>query len=191
MAIPSHTPMVLTWSGVPPAMRTPALTASAICCRWIWPGMTSFWAETTATSGRSSSSSVSPSALSRLRCGARARPRLIMSLLSCMLSSLSLVRCEKCEAQPRSRHGGRRHAVLLGAAAGWPGVRAEVLASCSRECSGPSGAGSHAARSLWDGCGPYWPCHRICSWFATLRGACFRGVIARERQRFDPKRSFK
>ena len=51
MAMPSHTPMVLTCSGVPPAMRTPALTASAICCRWIWPGMTSFCADTTATSG--------------------------------------------------------------------------------------------------------------------------------------------
>ena len=90
MAMPSHTPMVLTCIGVPPAMRTPALTASATCWRWMWPGMTSFWAETTATSGRSISSSVRPSALSRLRCGARASPRLMASLRSCMLSRFLL-----------------------------------------------------------------------------------------------------
>ncbi len=65
---------------------------------------------------------------------------------------------------------------------------AEVLASCSRESSGPSGAGSHAARSLWDGCGPYWPCHRICSVVSTLRGPCFRLVTACERYRFHHER---
>ena len=92
MAMPSHTPMVLTCSGVPPAMRTPALTASAICWRWRWPGMTSFWAETTATSGRSSSSSVRPSAFRRLLWGARARPRFMASLRSCMFFSAFLLR---------------------------------------------------------------------------------------------------
>ena len=68
-------------------MRTPAFTASAMVCRCIWPGMTSFCAEMTATRGRSSSSSVRPSAFRRLRCGARASPFLMASLRSCIGST--------------------------------------------------------------------------------------------------------
>ena len=56
MAMPSQTPMAGMRMGVPPAMRTPALTASAILSRWAWPGTISLWAETTPISGRSSSS---------------------------------------------------------------------------------------------------------------------------------------
>ena len=38
MAIPSHTPIAGTIIGVPPAMRTPAFTASVILSRCMWPG---------------------------------------------------------------------------------------------------------------------------------------------------------
>ncbi len=38
MAMPSHTPMAGIRMGVPPAIRTPALTASAILSRFMWPG---------------------------------------------------------------------------------------------------------------------------------------------------------
>ena len=38
MAMPSHTPMAGIRMGVPPAISTPALTASAILSRFIWPG---------------------------------------------------------------------------------------------------------------------------------------------------------
>ena len=38
IAMPSQTPMAGMKMGVPPAMRTPALTASAILSRWAWPG---------------------------------------------------------------------------------------------------------------------------------------------------------
>ena len=37
----SQTAIVLTSKGVPPASRTPALTASAMVCKWICPGTTS------------------------------------------------------------------------------------------------------------------------------------------------------
>ena len=60
MAMPSQTPMAGTMIGVPPAMRTPALTASVILSRCMCPGTISLCAETTATSGRASSSSVYP-----------------------------------------------------------------------------------------------------------------------------------
>ena len=116
MAMPSHTPMVLICSGVPPAMRTPAFTASAICWRWRCPGITSFCAETTATSGRSSSSSVRPSALSRLRCGARASPFFTASLLSSIhprfplrrRAAKRLVKFRKCEVMAWVRRLLRR-----------------------------------------------------------------------------------
>ena len=58
MAMPSHTPMAGIRMGVPPAISTPALTASAILSRFIWPGTISLYAETTPISGRSSSSLV-------------------------------------------------------------------------------------------------------------------------------------
>ena len=38
MAMPSHTAMAGNSTGVPPAARTPALTASAILSRFMWPG---------------------------------------------------------------------------------------------------------------------------------------------------------
>ena len=38
MAMPSHTAMAGNMTGVPPAMRTPALTASAILSRCMCPG---------------------------------------------------------------------------------------------------------------------------------------------------------
>ena len=58
MAMPSHTPMAGTRTGVPPAMRTPSFTAWASLSRWEWPGTISLKALTTPMSGRSSSSSV-------------------------------------------------------------------------------------------------------------------------------------
>ena len=38
MAMPSQTPMAGMRMGVPPAIWTPALTASAILSRFMWPG---------------------------------------------------------------------------------------------------------------------------------------------------------
>ena len=38
MAMPSQTAMAGNSTGVPPAARMPALTASAILSRFIWPG---------------------------------------------------------------------------------------------------------------------------------------------------------
>ena len=78
--MPSQTPMVEISSGVPPAMRMPYFTASPILSSIRWPGMISFAELTTATSGREISSSVRPSALSRLRCGAFERPPFMRSL---------------------------------------------------------------------------------------------------------------
>ena len=62
MAMPSHTAMAGNTMGVPPAMRTPAFTASTILSRFMWPGTISFWEETMPMRGRSSSSLVYPSA---------------------------------------------------------------------------------------------------------------------------------
>ena len=188
IAMPSHTPMVLTCSGVPPAMRMPALTASAICWRWRCPGMTSFWAETTATSGRSSSSSVRPSALSRLRCGARARPRLIASLLSSTFPLAFSCRCEKCEAL-------NLEAVTVAAGAryfsarwrGWPVVRR----GGSRELlEGVFGAVRRGFSRCPLAVGRMRPVLALSSHLlsgATLRGPCFRPVTSRERYRFHPR----
>jgi len=38
MAMPSQTAMAGKTTGVPPATRTPALTASTILSRFMWPG---------------------------------------------------------------------------------------------------------------------------------------------------------
>ena len=91
IAMPSQMPMVANSSGVPPAMRTPALTASATLRRFRCPGMTSFAELTTAMSGREISSSVRPSALSRLRCGAFEGPVFMRSLRSSIPLHPSLV----------------------------------------------------------------------------------------------------
>ena len=56
MAMPSHTPMAGTRTGVPPAASTPAFTASASLSRLKWPGTISLWALTTAIRGFSRSS---------------------------------------------------------------------------------------------------------------------------------------
>ena len=62
IAIPSHTPIAGTSIGVPPAILTPAFTASATLSRCMCPGTISLFAETTPISGRSSSSLVYPMA---------------------------------------------------------------------------------------------------------------------------------
>ena len=62
MAMPSHTAMAGKTTGVPPAAETPALTASAILSRFMWPGMISFQELTTPIIGRRISSSVKPRA---------------------------------------------------------------------------------------------------------------------------------
>ena len=58
MAMPSHTAMAGKVTGVPPAARMPAFTASTILSRSMWPGTISFQELTTPTRGRSSSSFV-------------------------------------------------------------------------------------------------------------------------------------
>ena len=58
MAMPSHTPMAGISTGVPPAISTPVLTASAILSRFMCPGTISLYADTTPIRGRSSSSGV-------------------------------------------------------------------------------------------------------------------------------------
>ena len=80
MAMPSQIPMAGNSTGVPPAMRMPALTSSAMIRRWIWPGMISLAELTTPIKGRPISSSVYPMALNRERWGARSRPFFIKSL---------------------------------------------------------------------------------------------------------------
>ena len=60
IAIPSQTPMAGIMMGVPPAMRTPALTASVILSKLKCPGTISLCAETTPIKGLSSSSFVYP-----------------------------------------------------------------------------------------------------------------------------------
>ena len=79
MAMPSHTAMAGNSMGVPPAARTPALTASAILSRSIWPGTISLYEHTTPIRGRDISSSVRPRAYMRLRLGARPMPFLALS----------------------------------------------------------------------------------------------------------------
>ena len=82
MAMPSQMPMTPNSRGTPPAPRTPALTASTTLRRCTWPGTTSLKALATPMNGFSISASLMPSARSSERCGARATPRLISSLLT-------------------------------------------------------------------------------------------------------------
>ncbi len=74
IATPSDTEIVLNSIGVPPASRTPSLTAWASWRRCRLHGITSVQVLTTATSGRSRSASVRPVALSMARAGARDSP---------------------------------------------------------------------------------------------------------------------
>ena len=62
MAMPSQTAMAGNSMGVPPAMRMPALTASAILSRCMWPGTISLAEFTTPMRGREISSLVRPRA---------------------------------------------------------------------------------------------------------------------------------
>ena len=80
IARPSQAPMTPNSSGVPPAMRTPALTASTMSRRWVWPGTISFQELAMPTSGAPISSSVRPTAFIRERCGAFSIPFFIRSL---------------------------------------------------------------------------------------------------------------
>src|SRR5210317_1368331 len=80
MAIPSHTPMVPNAMGVPPAILTPAFTASRILSKWICPGMISLWAWAMPISGRLISSLVYPIAFIRERWGALSMPFFMRSL---------------------------------------------------------------------------------------------------------------
>ena len=82
MASPSQMPITPNSMGTPPPERTPALTASTTLRRWRCPGTTSLKALTTPMNGRSISASLTPSARSSERWGARARPCLISSLLT-------------------------------------------------------------------------------------------------------------
>ena len=98
IAIPSHTPIAGTRMGVPPAARTPALTASAILSRLIWPGIISLYAETTPMIGRCISSSVRPQARSSERFGMRSAPAVMLSLL---LDTGNSSFCKAGERKPR------------------------------------------------------------------------------------------
>ena len=60
MAMPSQMPMTPNSNGTPPPERTPALTASTMVRRCMWPGTTSLNELTTPMNGRSISSSVTP-----------------------------------------------------------------------------------------------------------------------------------
>ncbi len=79
MAMPSSTPMVLNRNGTPPASRTASLTIWPNLSRCTWPGMMSTYEFAMAMKGLSKSSSFTPVARSRLRCGARSIPFLIAS----------------------------------------------------------------------------------------------------------------
>ena len=80
ITIPSSTPIVLNSNGMPPASRMASFTTFPNAWRWTWPGMMSTYELQTATNGRSHSPSFTwPVARSRLRCGARSIPRLIVS----------------------------------------------------------------------------------------------------------------
>jgi hypothetical protein len=71
MVTPSETAIVFHSIGVPPAARMPRLTSAASARRCRLQGITSVQVLTTATSGRSRSSSPSPVAFNIARAGAR------------------------------------------------------------------------------------------------------------------------
>ena len=72
--IPSDTAIVPNSNGTAPACRTPSLAAAASPLRCRLHGVTSFQDEATATCGRSMSASLSPTARSIARAGARDGP---------------------------------------------------------------------------------------------------------------------
>ena len=70
MAIPSQTAIAGTTTGIPPASATASLTASVILSRFMCPGTISLYELTIPMRGFLLSSSVNPSALNKLLCGA-------------------------------------------------------------------------------------------------------------------------
>ena len=72
--MPSETAIVPNSNGTAPACRTPSLAAAASPFRCRLHGVTSFQEEATATCGRPRSSSLSPTARSIARAGARPGP---------------------------------------------------------------------------------------------------------------------
>ncbi len=81
IAKPSHTPITENSMGVPPALLTPALTASTILSRWTWPGMIVLAELTIPIKGEAISRSLNPNAFRSERWGARLAPLFISSLL--------------------------------------------------------------------------------------------------------------
>ena len=106
----------------------PAFTASQILSRLLWPGIMSLRELNTATRGFFISSSVRPSAFSRLRWGARATPTLTASLRSCIVSSFFLqalsltqgMRSTEETSLSMPYHGRRRRCILTVAHGGVP-----------------------------------------------------------------------
>ena len=86
MAMPSHTAIAGTITGMPPASAIPSFTASAIRSSSICPGMISLCELTIPISGFLRSSSVNPSALNRLLCGACWIPLMTRSLFIVVIS---------------------------------------------------------------------------------------------------------
>ena len=70
IAMPSHTPMQGTMTGLPPAAMTPSAAARATWSRYICPGMMSLCAEMMPTMGFFISLSVQPRARRSERCDA-------------------------------------------------------------------------------------------------------------------------
>ena len=81
IVMPSEIAIVLSSIGVPPARRMPSLTFAASARRWKLHGIVSIQLVATPTSGRERSSSVSPTALSMARAGARSGPSVRAALL--------------------------------------------------------------------------------------------------------------
>ncbi len=88
IAKPSHTPITENSIGVPPALLTPALTASTTRSRWTWPGIIVLAELTIPMRGAAISLSLNPKAFRRERWGARLAPLFISLLLISWLHSL-------------------------------------------------------------------------------------------------------
>ena len=80
IAIPSQTAIAGKTTGTPPASATPSLTALTILSRFMCPGTISLYELTIPTIGFCISSSVNPSALNKLLCGACCIPFFTLSL---------------------------------------------------------------------------------------------------------------
>ena len=88
MDTPSETATVLNSMGTPPAARTPSFTLAESRRRWKLHGITSIQVLAMPTSGLLRSSSVSPTALSMARDGARSGPWVMVRL--CRLSGSAI-----------------------------------------------------------------------------------------------------